>query len=279
MRSQSEMFALIMDIAVQDEHVRAVTMNGSRADPGGHRDRYQDYDIVYIVDDIERYERDHGWLRAFGEELIFQFPDRERPADGGYGFLMQFADGNRIDLQVQTLAAFLREWERGEPTLVLLDKDLTMQGREITTDAAYWVKKPDRAQYDHCVNEFWWVLLYVAKGLCRGDVLYAMETMNRWVRPQLLLQLTWLAGEKTGWRQAMGKCGDKLRQVLPEDVWRAYLTTYAPAETESLWAALFALGEQFGAAAVQVAKQLGFDYPTEQAKRVAAYARTMRENA
>ncbi len=149
MRSQSEMFALIMDTAIADENVRAVVMNGSRADPGGHRDRYQDFDIVYIVEDIEPYEQDHTWLHAFGEELIFQFPDRDQPSSGGYAFLMQFADGNRIDLQVQTSAAFLRDWRSGEPTLVLLDKDLAMQGREITTDEAYWVKRPTRAQYEN----------------------------------------------------------------------------------------------------------------------------------
>lgn len=279
MRSQLEMFTLIMDVAVCDAHVRAVVMNGSRADPEGHRDRYQDYDIVYIVDDIEPYEQNRAWLRVFGEELIFQFPDRELPSSGGYGYLMQFTDGNRIDLQVQTMAAFLQDWQKGEPTLVLLDKDLTMQGREITTNEAYWVKQPTRAQYDQSVNQFWWVLLYVAKALCRNDVLYAVETINAWVRPELKRQLLWLAGEKTGWQQSMGKYGDGLRQVLPANMWRAFLSTYVAAEPEQLWQALFSLSDQFSIASIQVAEKLGFSYPTRQAAHVTDYAKKMREEA
>ncbi len=119
----------------------------------------------------------------------------------------------------------------------------------------------------------------MAKGLCRGDVLYAMEMLNSCVRPELKRQLLWLAGEMTGWRQSMGKCGDKLQRVLPANKWQALLSTYVPAEKDTLWQTLFSLGEQFSAVALEVAEKLGFSYPVEQAARVVAYARAMREDA
>ena len=49
MRSEQEMFDLILNTAKEDERIRAVMMNGSRANPNAPRDCFQDYDIVYFV--------------------------------------------------------------------------------------------------------------------------------------------------------------------------------------------------------------------------------------
>ena len=49
MRTEKEMFELILGVAKRDERVRAVYMNGSRANPNVKKDLFQDYDIVYAV--------------------------------------------------------------------------------------------------------------------------------------------------------------------------------------------------------------------------------------
>ena len=46
MRTSEEMFRLILDVAREDDRIRAVVLSGSRADPEAPRDRYQDYDII-----------------------------------------------------------------------------------------------------------------------------------------------------------------------------------------------------------------------------------------
>lgn len=46
MRTSEEMFRLILDVAREDDRIRAVVLSGSRADPEVPRDRYQDYDIL-----------------------------------------------------------------------------------------------------------------------------------------------------------------------------------------------------------------------------------------
>ena len=48
MRSEQEMYDLIVRTAGNDDRVRAVIMNGSRANPNAPRDIFQDYDIVYV---------------------------------------------------------------------------------------------------------------------------------------------------------------------------------------------------------------------------------------
>ena len=45
MRSEKEMYDLILDIAKRDERIRAVYMNGSRANPNIKKDIFQDYDV------------------------------------------------------------------------------------------------------------------------------------------------------------------------------------------------------------------------------------------
>jgi len=45
------MYKIILDFANQDKRVRAVALNGSRANDEIKKDKFQDYDIVYIVDD------------------------------------------------------------------------------------------------------------------------------------------------------------------------------------------------------------------------------------
>lgn len=48
MRSEQEMYDLILNTARQDDRIRAILLNGSRANPHARRDRLQDFDIVYI---------------------------------------------------------------------------------------------------------------------------------------------------------------------------------------------------------------------------------------
>jgi hypothetical protein len=47
------MFNLILYVAKADERIRAVYMNGSRANPNVEKDKHQDYDIVYVVTETE----------------------------------------------------------------------------------------------------------------------------------------------------------------------------------------------------------------------------------
>lgn len=49
MRKEQEMFDLILQVAKENEDVRAVILNGSRANPNAPKDQYQDYDIIYTV--------------------------------------------------------------------------------------------------------------------------------------------------------------------------------------------------------------------------------------
>ena len=52
LRTEQEMIGLILSVAKTDERIRAVSMEGSRANSAVPKDQYQDYDITYYVTDM-----------------------------------------------------------------------------------------------------------------------------------------------------------------------------------------------------------------------------------
>src|SRR5215470_1203076 len=126
MRSAEEMLGLIVSTAASDDRVRAVIMNGSRINPNARQDIFQDFDIVYLVTDVDSFKRDQQWINRFGELMILQMPDAMgEPSlinDGRFAYLMQFTDGNRIDLTLFPIDS-LTEYKKDSLSILLLDKD------------------------------------------------------------------------------------------------------------------------------------------------------------
>ena len=277
MRTEREMMALVLGFAERDERVRAVAMNGSRTNPRAPKDPFQDYDIVYLVTELDSFIRDPQWIDRFGERTILQTPEDERLRWPGpvrrYTYLMLFEDGNRIDLRLIHLDerdVYARE---DKLTVVLLDKDGCLPALSAPTDEDYWVKRPTPSEYAACCNEFWWVSTYVAKGLWRKEMLYAQEHLHSCVRPMLIRMLEWKVGVLTDFSVSAGKCGKYLERYLPADDWQALLGTYPDGSYEETWRALFAMGALFRDAAESVGRSLHYEYPREEDTRVTAFLR------
>jgi len=273
MRTEQEMMGLILGVAAADERVRAVVMNGSRADPNAPRDIFQDYDIVYYVTDIDSYAEDRSWVDIFGERMIMQMPK----SDCCLVYLMQFTDGNRIDLTLVPLFEKQEFSTKDKLAVALMDKDNVLPPLPPPTDEDYWVRPPSRQDYDECCNEFWWVAVYVAKGLCRREILYAKWRLDRIVREMLLQMLEWEAGIATDFLVSMGKCRKRLEAHLPEEQWQALLLTYADGSYEGTWNSLFAACDLFRQTAKFVASHFGYEYPGGDDQRVGKHLEWLRD--
>lgn len=182
MRSTDEMMKLILEVANLDERIRAVGMNGSRTNPNVPKDQFQDYDIVYVVKDMDSFIQDPSWIDLFGKRIVMQTPEAIElipPLDDGrFAYLMLFEDGNRIDLTLVP-ESMADSWNGGDAlAIVLLDKDQQLPILPPSTDQAYWVQPPTQKLFDDCCNECWWVATYVAKGLWRGEMTYAYDHLS-----------------------------------------------------------------------------------------------------
>ena len=278
MRSDQEIFDLILSFARNDDNIRALVMNGSRANPQAKKDPFQDFDIACLVTDMGPYWQNKEIPLRFGEIMILQTPDdmHGSPPDDGrhYTFLTQYVDGVRIDLSFHTLDR-LEEVLSDTPYVVLLDKD----GRiaEPSSAATGYPAPPTGLLFFDCCNEFWWVTPYVAKGLWRAQLTYARYHLDVVLREQLMTMLAWYFGVQTGFQKSPGKMGKYLKEYLDPALWALLESTYAGAQPEQSWDALLAMGELFRQAGRCVAEQFHFTYPEQEDERVTAFIRRIRD--
>ena len=209
-RSAEEITKLLIDFAKHDERVRAVLLNGSRANPLAIVDEYQDFDIVFIVSHIGNFTSDHEWVNVFGEIIIQQLPDEmvigERDQNG-FAYLLLFADGNRIDLTLFPVEKVANNYWPDSYTLCLLDKDRIFSALPLPNDSSYLILKPSEKEFLDTCNEFWWVSTYVAKGLMRNEMTYAKGMMEKVVRPMFMRMLEWKIGIEYNFSVVFGKEG------------------------------------------------------------------------
>ena len=277
MRSSEEIKRLIIDFAKNDDRVRAILLNGSRANNKISPDKYQDFDVVYIVNDIESLISDKDWTSIFGGKLIWQLPDQmlvgKNVSEKGVTFalLMLFTDGNRIDLTLFPKNEIRTNYKPDSLTIVWLDKDNMFSNIGLPDDSDYLVKEPTEKEFLDTCNEFWWVCTYVAKGLLRNEIIYSKEMLETVVRPMFMNLVAWHIGTETNFSVSVGKGGKFIKSFLPPDLYKRILQTYFDHTLENNWKALFVVTEIFGHLARAVSGKLKFEYITADEKNVVTY--------
>ena len=274
-RSEQQMMELILDTARRDDRIRAVWMNGSRANPGAPRDRWQDFDIVYAVREYQSFLASPEWVDCFGPRIIMQTrsDQEEEGADFSdwYIYLMQFADGNRIDLSLVPLERAEAHFLSDRMRVLLLDKDGLLPAVPPSTDADYLPQKPSRQLFHNCCNEFWWVSTYVVKGIWRRELPYAQNLYHGAVREAFDQMACWKIGYDYGFSVNPGKCGKYFERYLPPEDWALLKETYGAGDYDALLRCLLTMGELFRRWGTELANAFGYDYPSREDRLVTAY--------
>lgn len=280
MRNEKEMFDLIIRTAKEDERIRGVYMNGSRTNVNVPKDIFQDYDIVYVVKETESFIKDKSWIDRFGERLFMQYPDEhpDYPSDkqNFYGWLMQFADGNRLDLHVETVEHAKEYILQDKLCRILLDKDSIFPYIPEATDEDYRVKNPTQIQYSCVCNEFWWCLSNVAKGLFREEIPYVQDMLSFCVRKQLEKLLSWKIGILTDFSVSIGKSGKYMYRWLSKEEWNDFLATYSSGNAEGCWEAVMKMCDLFERTAVYVGEKLEYEYNFAEGKNARGFLEHVR---
>ena len=283
MRSEQEMFDLILGIAKTDERVRAVYMNGSRTNPNVQKDVYQDFDIVFVVTETKSFLNDKSWITLFGEIAIVQEPDSNdfgwgitANFDQSYTWLMLFKDDNRIDLNIQVKEVMLENYTKDSLTVPLLDKDHCLPKIPASNDGDYFIKMPTESQYKGCCNEFWWCLNNVAKGIKRDQLPYAMWMYQVVVRDMLEKMIDWTIGIENNFSVTVGMKGKYYKKYMSEDMYELYSKTFFDGDYTHLWEAIYASCALFRTTAQRVALHFDFVYNVNDDRNIEAYLNRMR---
>jgi len=266
-------------VAEADERIRAVLLVGSRANPAVPKDIYQDYDIIYFVDDITPFYNNHAWVvERFGKPLIMQMPETMRypEGDGSFNYMMIFPDGTRIDLDFQ----FSKYVDNGEPAVVLLDKDDGngfLPVLPAPSDKLWHIKPPSPLYYYSCCNNFWWCLNNVAKGIARDELPYVMYMLNNVVRAELNDMIDYYVGTQHGFNISTGKGGKYYKKYLPPELYAQYAATFSGSDYADIWAAVDTMCDLFHTLASAVADHFGFNYRQDEEDGIREYLRMVKE--
>lgn len=128
-------------------------MEGSRASKNATHEQYCDFDICYVVSDIRQFTKDNKWVEIFGEILIVQYPMDwySNPYDyaghDNFAYLIQFKDGNRIDLTLIDVCNIDKEQSYCEPRIVLINKDNFKELKQINDESVFYIQKPSEMLY------------------------------------------------------------------------------------------------------------------------------------
>lgn len=282
MRDEQTIFNLINEIAMKDDGIRAVYMNGSRANPNVTKDALCDYDIVFMVNNTADYYKDDSFIRQFGDILYMQQPDeldkmmgREVDFNESYIWLVIYKDGVRMDINVVNVNS--SKVYEDKACIVLLDKDGRLLNVPEATDSQWWVKKFSEAEYIEVCNEFWWCLNNVAKGIRRYEIPYAQDMLNEVVRPQLVKMLGWKVGILTDYSVSIGKSGKYLNKWLREEEYELFLETYCGAVAGEMWRSVLIMCRLFEETAIFVAANLGYEYNDADAEAAMKYIHFVKE--
>ena len=169
MRTDHEILDLILQIAKKLQ-VDAVALSGSRTDTKAPKDEFQDYDVVYVVDDLDTLTRDLAWLHQFGTRNI----EQHNILGNRRLYLMLFEDGNRIDV---TLCPkdHIQEWVESEADFTGLEDPKGLFVPHSPSPDRFWTSPASETDFKKSYNEFWWVSAYVVKGIYRKQVIYATD--------------------------------------------------------------------------------------------------------
>ena len=172
MRTDQEILELILGTA-EKLQVDAVALFGSRTNQKVQTDEFQDYDLVYVVDDINNLTSDLSWLDQFGKRII----EQEVTLGHRRLYLMLFEDGNRIDLTLCP-KEHINEWVDSEAGFIVLKDKKGLFEAYLPNPKRYWTAPPSEEEFTKACNEFWWVSAYVVKGICRNQVIYATDHLK-----------------------------------------------------------------------------------------------------
>lgn len=271
MRTETEMMDLILQIA-ESLQVEAVALSGSRSDIHSLRDEFQDYDVVYIVENLEDLISDLSWLDQFGIRLI----EQHNVLGHRRLYLMLFEDGNRIDLTLCP-KEHIQEWVDSEANFEVIKDDKGLFEAYQPNSKRYWTAPPTEEEFAASCNEFWWVSAYVVKAIRRNQLIYATDHLYGICQQELLKVLSWQVTSERG-SVDIGKNYKYLFQYLPAEQEKEFSALLDLSSFDKITQSLFATMGLFDREAQILAQKMGFTYDMEVAEKMISYAKEKLSN-
>ena len=240
--------------------------------PKASKDEFQDYDIVYVVDDLDSLTSNLAWLDRFGKRLI----EQHNILGNRRLYLMLFEDGNRIDLTLCS-KEHIQEWVDSETGFIVLEDPKGLFEPYSPSPQRFWTSPASAIDFEKACNEFWWVSAYVVKGICRKQLLYATDHLYGICQQELLKILAWQVASDRG-TVDIGKNYKYLFQYLPTEKKKEFSNLLDFSSLDKITQSLLATMALFHHEAQNLAQKMDFDYDKEVAEKMIKYAEEKLQN-
>lgn len=271
MRTDQEMLELILGTAKKLQ-VDAVALSGSRTDTKAPKDEFQDYDVVYVLDDLDTLTSNLAWLDQFGTRII----EQHNVLGNRRLYLMLFEDGNRIDLTLCP-KEHIKEWVDSEAGFTVLEDKKGLFESYSPSPERFWIHPASETDYEKSCNEFWWVSAYVLKGICRKQVIYATDHLYGICQQELLKVLAWQVASNRG-TVDIGKNYKYLFNYLSSEKEKEFSNLLDFSSLYKITQSLLATMQLFHQEAQSLAQKMGFVYDKKVAEKMIQYAESKLPN-
>ncbi len=269
----------IVNWAKENEQVRVMLLTSSRANDKAPQDIFTDYDIEFAIAAAQQFLQNDKWLHIFGKPIAVIAEDTDHFAGKFAMRLVFYEDYTKIDFRIWPVEKFseqgaakelFKDWDIGYK--VLVDKDNLTTSLAAPTFNSFNIQQPGKKQFEKLLADFWWDTTYVAKSLWRHEIFYAKYMLDSVIRFQYLEKLLeWHIGAQHNWNITTNKHGRLFKKYLSPQIFQQLEATFAAAQIEHNWPALFNCCELVRTVAVPLATQLGFNYPQQQDEQFSAY--------
>jgi len=274
MRTGNQLLELIMNKAESDERIRAVTLNGSRAGKDALVDQYSDFDIAYFVTDVREFTKDKDWITYFGDILIVQYSmdwysnPYDYSSKDTFVYLIQFGDGNRIDLSIVDISNMEKEKENKEPKIILMNKDNYEELVESNDESEFYTSEPTEMEFYNTCNEFRWLSIYITKGLCRKELYYAKYAYDVLIMEMFMKMLNWKIGIDNEFMITTGSHSRYLKRYLSDEEMTRVHSIFPNGSYDDIWTKLFIMYDYFHELEIIVDNRYDFKINKDETDRV-----------
>ncbi|HCQ8731875.1 TPA: aminoglycoside 6-adenylyltransferase, partial [Enterococcus faecalis] len=193
-------------------------------------------------------------FNPFNLELFKDESDGKR-----YSYLIQFVDGNRIDMSFYELD-YLEEYLKSDSlTKLICDKTNRIKEEMVPSDADYLLRSPSSEVVKECIKEFWWQFLNTLKSVARNNYLLAQKYLN-YTREQLIQMLTWQVALDNGFDKNYGKEFTTITNFLSPENLNLLQQTFNTTDFESMISSLKIMKTLEVKVEKILADRMSFDY-------------------
>ncbi len=255
-----------LDFCKNNDLVLAIYLEGSRVYAKEFIDDYSDYDFLVLVSDIKPFVEDEKFLYNFGEILIMQKPSDSyyQPYDYSgkepFTYLVQFKGKERLDINFVDISNYQEYVDKYEPIEEIYNKDKIEYISISDNSNVFNITKPTEKEYFDCVNEFYWISLYVAKALNRQELINAIKIYKDYYLKMFMKMLSFKIGHKNDYKISLGKNYRFIKNYLSSWEYKDVVSLYYIANKDDLYSKIFITMDKFTVISREVSNLLGFKF-------------------